>query len=459
MALRLRALSIGLTGAAAMAVVFAAGAVPATTGCTTHQCDTSSTTFDGGFMVDDGDYVSSAQNQDWVDYPGEVTVHVLFPAGVTRMPTGVNVAIGTESSPNGGLDYQVGGDWTPGSGQLALLGGMDTTGVYVTNGSCAHYWARVWAVFPPVTVTAFGGLANGAPLNDTWSWDGTQWQSQGGDQSTGPGPAAREMPTFLTLAHYKFLFGGFDPTQSAASNQGYALDTWTWDGASWTQIYFPDFPDSYPSARADTAAASLNGTAVMFGGHGFDENGNVVDLGDTWTWDGVIGDAWALASTPPAASPPARSGASAATLGGAVILFGGSSSGSPLGDTWSWDGTSWTQVSTGGPPPRFHASMVGLGTSILLFGGDSGAGELGDTWLWDGTSWTQQTGSGPPARAQAGAAAYKTSALVFGGTQASNPQSDTWLWAGGVWSEQSGAAPPLRAGAAVAGTDLLGADY
>jgi hypothetical protein len=31
-------------------------------------------------------------------------------------------------------------------------------------------------------------------------------------------------------------------------------------------------------------------------------------------------------------------------------------------------------------------------------GTDATSGDLGDTWLWDGVSWTQANVTGPPAR-------------------------------------------------------------
>jgi hypothetical protein len=65
-----------------------------------------------------------------------------------------------------------------------------------------------------------------------------------------------------------------------------------------------------------------------------------------------------------------------ALLGGKVILYGGSGSGGPLlsvlfggagaipngpgflGDTWTWDGTSWTQVATTGNTPSARYGYV-----------------------------------------------------------------------------------------------------
>jgi len=58
--------------------------------------------------------------------------------------------------------------------------------------------------------------------------------------------------------------------------------------------------------------------------------------------------------------PPARIAASAATLGGKVVLFGGQDDNeNPLGDTWVWDGASWTQLEVAGPSPRWFPAMAG----------------------------------------------------------------------------------------------------
>jgi hypothetical protein len=45
-----------------------------------------------------------------------------------------------------------------------------------------------------------------------------------------------------------------------------------------------------------------------------------------------------------------------------IVLFGG---GPPmgldvLGETWTWDGTSWTQRDVEGPSPRYLAAMAPL---------------------------------------------------------------------------------------------------
>ncbi len=57
-------------------------------------------------------------------------------------------------------------------------------------------------------------------------------------------------------------------------------------------------------------------------------------------------------------------------------------------------------MTASGPPARYFASMATLGGQVVLFGG-YGGNYLNDTWTFDGSSWTQVTGSGPSARVEA----------------------------------------------------------
>jgi hypothetical protein len=76
------------------------------------------------------------------------------------------------------------------------------------------------------------------------------------------------------------------------------------------------------------------------------------------------------------------------------------------GETWRWDGASWTRVAETGPAPRDHHAMV-FDTdrkTFVLFGGSdadpSGRSTLhGDTWEWRGEAWELVAESGPSPRA------------------------------------------------------------
>jgi hypothetical protein len=85
-----------------------------------------------------------------------------------------------------------------------------------------------------------------------------------------------------------------------------------------------------------------------------------------------------------------------------VVLFGGSGNGGDLSDTWTFDGTTWTELSTATrPPARDSASIAYDPTTghLIMFGGEASSGDLSDTWTFDGTNWTQvTTASSPTAR-------------------------------------------------------------
>ena len=225
------------------------------------------------------------------------------------------------------------------------------------------------------------------------------------------------------------LFGGWAASEELA-------DTWTWDGAVWTQRSVVG-----PSERSGTVMAPLGGALVLFGGFGPVDAGPSV-LGDTWTWDGT---AWSQLEV---SGPPAREFAAMAPLGGEVVLFGGLSGDGAvyLGDTWTWDGATWTPLAVSGPPARGRAVMAPLGDKLVLFGGESADGWLSDTWTWDGAAWTQLSVTGPAERLDPMMAPLGGALVLFGGFGLVGPSEsvlgDTWTWDGSMWSDS--APPGLR---------------
>ncbi len=124
-----------------------------------------------------------------------------------------------------------------------------------------------------------------------------------------------------------------------------------------------------------------------------------------------------------------------------VVVFGGSPEpGTALADTWTWDGTNWTQESPStNPSPRYNSNMAydAAQQQILLFGGlgfvgGSATNFLADTWVWNGTNWTQEfpTTLPPPARAVHGMTYDSAHAQVvlFGGSTATTLFGDTWVY-------------------------------
>ena len=138
-------------------------------------------------------------------------------------------------------------------------------------------------------VVLFGGLdPSGNRLGDTWLWDGANWTQA--SPASSPGARDGAYMVYDSLHGQVVLFGG---TNGTSFN-----DTWTWNGTNWTNVT-PTSPAPSPSPRADMAMAfdAAHGQVVLFGG----SNGPAPYMADTWTWDGAN---WTQQSPPN--SPPAR---------------------------------------------------------------------------------------------------------------------------------------------------------
>ena len=243
-------------------------------------------------------------------------------------------------------------------------------------------------------------------------------------------------------------------TSTAVLFGGFDHETWTWNGTTWTQQH----PAVHPPGRVQAAMAydAATGTVVLFGGEG-NQGANDL-LGDTWTWNGTT---WTKQA--PAVHPPARLGAAMAydAATGTVVLFGGFGRSNILGDTWAWNGTTWTkQVSATSPSVRGYPGMAydaAIGNAVLFGGEARGGGNLHDTWTWNGTTWAQQhPATSPRARYGEGMAydAASGAVVLFGGFNSRiSPYylGDTWTWNGTTWAQQHPAtSPSARANPAMA---------
>ena len=104
------------------------------------------------------------------------------------------------------------------------------------------------------------------------------------------------------------------------------------------------------------------------------------------------------------------------------MVFGGQSeNGTLFNDTWTWNGSTWSEQAPGNSPAgRIGASMVfdSATSNVVLFGGFGFNGILNDTWTWNGTSWTQQHPAASPSprwRAAMSDDPAAGSVVLFGG--------------------------------------------
>jgi len=300
---------------------------------------------------------------------------------------------------------------------------------------------------PMVYDAATGNAVLWSEGNQTWTWTGTSWTQE--QPATSPFLSASAM-VYDAATGNVILFGGANTT-GTPTNQ-----TWVWNGTDWTREHPATSPPArtYPSMAYDAAT----GNVVLFGGSGIGRR-----LHDTWTWSGSD---WVKQA--PATSPSKRWRAAMTydPATGNVVLFGGQagSGQSPkvhsLGDTWTWNGSTWTKRTPAtSPPARQLASLTfdAATHNVLLFGGASHqlGTELGDTWTWNGHTWAQRSpGASPSARSGASMTydAATGNVVLFAGQSKSGPQNDTWTWNGHTWTrltprEASPAREPANSGA------------
>lgn len=215
-----------------------------------------------------------------------------------------------------------------------------------------------------------GGEQGTASLNDTYSWDGASWTSQG----LGPRRLGHGM-VFDPVRQRVVMFGGAELCNCGGGWQISNLfaETWEWVGA-WIQRN----PLTAPAPRFNFGLTwdTARNRAVLFGG-----TDSTLLMGDTWEWDGTN---WTQRF--PASSPTPRRGAALCydPVAGLTFLFGGRDASGPLSDMWAWDGTKWTQLTLSSrPAARFDHAMVfdPVRDQIVLFGGSNG-GYLRDTWTY-----------------------------------------------------------------------------
>lgn len=267
------------------------------------------------------------------------------------------------------------------------------------------------------SILLFGGRDGIGALSDTWLRSDGSWTRLNPSAS----PNARWGHVMSPKTNNKVaVFGG-------RNNDGYYSDLWYWDGI-WNGPYTPG-----PSARVNSAMAydSARDRLVLFGGYA--EGGALSDTWESRTANWLIWD-----KKTPTTSPPARSYHAMAydPTRGTVLLFGGlTGSNQKLGDTWEWNGTTWTQVGVTGPTRYCHVMWFdSTRNRILIFGGIGPTGaRLSDVQEWNGTSWIQVSAPAGPSARYGTAVAFDAStnrAVLVGGLDGTGVRSDTWTFDG-----------------------------
>lgn len=220
-----------------------------------------------------------------------------------------------------------------------------------------------------------GGRQGDSPvspaLNDTWEWNGTAW-SQAAAQLPAASARSHSGAAYDPARQHVVLAGGIN----AGGND--VFDQYEWTGAAWTAI-----AGTIPGGNfAPTLVADGQQLVLL--------QSRVTDR-QLLTYNANTGGTWAAAGT----TGPTLTGYAVAPLAtGGLILFGGFDGTTYPSDTWKWNGTTWTRVSTTGPAGRVgHAMALDRARSrVVLYGGESPTTKFADTWEFDGTTWTRVGG-------------------------------------------------------------------
>jgi hypothetical protein len=278
---------------------------------------------------------------------------------------------------------------------------------------------------------------------ETWTWDGTRWRKL--HPAASPTPRTDASVAYDAIEQTIVLFGGLDRNGSPLG------DTWTWDGATWTQLQLYSSPS--PRARARMAFDSTRQEILLYGGVG---QGS---LTDSWTWDGI---SWTQLNPPQAPGAPAdphlMGGMAFDAATQSTVLYGGCAGTSATPPTYTFDGATWAAHAVTGPRGMCGPSMSYDATHhlVVLFGGNPGDGTTpsGETWSWDGFSWTKRSPAASPTPRYHALTAYDSTrgmVVVFGGlvlvsgTLQSGTiaaTNDTWGWNGTTWTLLAPGTPP-----------------
>jgi hypothetical protein len=268
-------------------------------------------------------------------------------------------------------------------------------------------------------------------------------------------PSPRSLGAFQTdpNANTVWLFGGLSELSDSYIDEFNSNGTlrliWGYRNGGWFSLALDKGPSSCasPLSAYDTARSRL---VVTCGG------------ASTFEFDGT---AWTTLT--PKNNPPERRFAALAYDENLkkTVFFGGFDGTNFRNDTWTWDGTNWTEVKKNKPPNRSLMAVWydPLQKKTILYGGlgrasiDERITRYSDMYAFDGTGWKKLTVSTTPGErfgTQFAVDPRSGKLVLFGGLRslldtATDVRSqfygnDTWIWDGGAstWTQVTTAAAP-----------------
>ena len=286
-------------------------------------------------------------------------------------------------------------------------------------------------------IVMFGGTGFSAdtappPKNDTWTFDATGWRQQ--HPRTSPPPLEDLLMTEDPNTHDLLLVGLSSPDLPNA-----AVETWLWNGQTWTRA--TDLPANEPPISMATLIAARQVVLITYA----ESPGRTTPPMEThtWTWDG---SKWSLRS-PPTGLP--LGGASPTLIGNPAsrrVIALTSTTPDTGPQTWSWDGRTWSLVAASNQPPYDPITASGAedprsgDVVVYMGGGDSRTG--GVTWILDSDGWHLADATSPALDtdyhgAQLLADTNLRAVIVVAGAGRPNPLNSLWTFTGAHWIAES----------------------
>jgi len=285
----------------------------------------------------------------------------------------------------------------------------------------------------------FGGMTlAGTYLTETWTWNGARW-TRLADSASSPGPRHAHAMTYDAATSRVMLFGGMrdmrDASLPPAERERPLCDTWSLSDSTWTSAADTTCPIA-ARAAATLVARDARGALILVEGVRASRDMQPLPM-RLWRRDST---AWTLLDSAGPRRPLDASGAVAYDVARSVLVV--PVLGGPDDGVWEWDGTSWrhARVETGPPPRRNYAiAYDSRRRRVALIGGLASAPRrpLGDHWTWDGATWSEVAAMPvqPSARSHATLVndAPNGRLLYFGGSSEEGLQRELWIFDAAGW--------------------------
>lgn len=232
-------------------------------------------------------------------------------------------------------------------------------------------------------IILYGGWSQNGQLNDTWVWNGEDWQQKS------------ENTNYIDVWNSAMVYDAARKRAVIISPNYWSGNMlYFWDGEAWAQESI-----SMPSSNIYNFSAAYDA-----------ENEKIVLLtqnGETLLYDGTSWIKSEIALSPVGNNYNSlRNTLAYDPVGQKIIYFGSSGGGNYYNyygnDTWAWDGVNWEELTPDRAPSLRQGHVVtGIGSGIVLVGGwmdfnweyyMENTPLSGSTEFWDGENWNYSSG-------------------------------------------------------------------